>query len=164
MRLIRREKRFVINKPRSGKTYLILYLLNLLIKDGSISRVLIWTSVKDTIKQFTSIIDGHYDFNELNYEVIEKSKTLSDDFKGIAFTTSQYLKCDKNGLKKEFLELNKFDCIVIDESHWGSSTTKTISGIIHTIMKEYSSQLVFYLSATPRKTISKYEISPESFK
>lgn len=154
------RKRFVIaHKPRSGKTYLILYLLNLLIKQGTISRVLIWTSVKDTIKQFTSIIDGHYDFNELNYEVIEKSKTLSEDFKGIAFTTSQYLKCDKNGLKKEFLEMNHFDCIVVDESHWGSSTTKTISGIIHTIMQDYKSQLVFYLSATPRKTISKYRIS-----
>jgi hypothetical protein len=160
MRLINGgRKRFVIaHKPRSGKTYLILYLLNLLIKDGTINRVLVWTSVKDTIQQFTSIIDGHYDFNGLNYEVIEKQKVLPDDFKGIAFTTSQYLKCDKTGLKKEFLEKNHFDCIVVDESHWGSSTTKTISGIIHTIMQDCNEQLVFYLSATPRKTISKYKI------
>lgn len=163
MRLINGgKKQFVIaHKPRSGKSYLILYLLNILINEGIISRILIWTSVKDTIKQFTDIIESHYDFNNLKYLVLKSNKNLDEGFKGIAFTTSQYLKCDKNGLKKEFLQNNNFDCIVIDESHWGSSTTKTASNIIHTIMKNSLDKYIFYLSATPRKTIYKYNISSE---
>lgn len=163
MRLINGgRKQFVIaHKPRSGKSYLILYLLNILINQGKINRVLIWTSVKDTIKQFTDIIDSHYDFNNLKYLVLKSNKNLDEEFKGIAFTTSQYLKCDKNGLKKEFLQNNNFDCIVIDESHWGSSTTKTASNIIHTIMKNSLDKYIFYLSATPRKTIDKYNIPAE---
>lgn len=163
MRLINGgRKQFVIaHKPRSGKSYLILYLLNILISQGIINRVLIWTSVKDTINQFKDIIDSHYDFNNLRYSILKNNKNLEEDFKGIAFTTSQYLKCDKNGLKKEFLQNNNFDCIVIDESHWGSSTTKTASNIIHTIMKNSLDKYIFYLSATPRKTIDKYNIPSE---
>jgi len=163
MRLINGgRKHFVIShKPRSGKTYLILYMLNIMIQEGKISRVLIWTSVKDTIKQFIDIIEGHYDFNDLKYHTLEKNNSISEDFKGIVFTTCQYLKCDTNGLKKGFLEKNNFDAIVIDESHWGSSTTKTISSVLHSIMKNCEDQFIFYLSATPRKTISKYHIPNE---
>ncbi len=158
---IDRNNFVIAHKPRSGKTYLILYLLNLLIDQGKIQRVLIWTSVKDTIKQFTDIINNHYDFNELNHLVLTKKTNIPPDFKGIVFTTCQYLKCDHKNLKKEFLEQSSFDCIVIDESHWGSSTPKTIRDIIHSIMKHCTNKLMFYLSATPRKTINKYNIPKE---
>ena len=42
----------------------------------------------------------------------------------------QYLKNDINGDKKKFLKKQKYDVMLIDECHYGSSTTKTKQNII----------------------------------
>lgn len=144
----------VAHKPRSGKSITLLLFCKYLLAQGY-RRILVTTSVVQTIDSFTSDLDNYIDFKGINY-------TLQGDFDetrdGIFFCSVQYLKC---GDKKELLKKMGFGAIIIDESHQGSSTDKTKSDILdvedtNEIRKNI--KLTIFASGTADKTKKYYGI------
>lgn len=109
------------NKPRSGKSIILLKFAEHLLKNGS-KRVLIITSVKATIDSFIKLLDCYTDFINIKYNTQEDFKIIDTSFCGIVFCTIQYLKVND---KKEYLNRLQFDYIFFDECHIGGITDLT---------------------------------------
>ena len=119
------------NKPRSGKTILILLIVYDLLEILKKNKILIMTSVPSTIKSFIDDLNKWDIFKNINYIDQTKFMSINDDFNGICFTSVQYLKNDnKNEDKKNKLKSIEFDACIFDESDFGSSTEKTVSDIL----------------------------------
>jgi len=114
--------------PRSGKSILILLIVNYLFKKG-LKKILIMTSVVATINSFIENLYEFVDFKDIKYVEQENFMDISNDFNGIVFCSVQYLKINSES-KKEKLKNIGFDCIIIDECHLGSSTIKTKENIL----------------------------------
>ena len=113
----------ISHKPRSGKSITMLIISKYLL-ENSYNKILIMTSVPETIKSFIKDLDEYIDLKNIQYTNQEEFKNISDDYKGIIFCSVQYLKTNSEE-KKNYLKNIKFDCMIIDECHMGSSTIKT---------------------------------------
>ena len=110
------------NKPRSGKSIIILKYSNYCLQNG-MKKILIITAVKGTIDDFKKALNKYTDFENVNYDDQENFKNIDKLFNGIVFCTIQYLKTDYK--KKEQLDSLNFDLIFFDECHLGGTTNKT---------------------------------------
>ena len=72
------------HKPRSGKTITMLLMSQLLLNKGY-DRILILTSVPDTIKSFISELDKYYEFSDIVYKTQANFMDVNEDFRGIVF-------------------------------------------------------------------------------
>ena len=116
------------HKQRSGKSILLMTICKHLLETG-VNKILVMTSVPDTLDSFKRDLDSWIPFKEINYCTQENISTLTPDFRGIAFCSVQYLKVDGER-KQKYLKEAAFDANVVDESHYGSSTEKTKTGIL----------------------------------
>ena len=153
-------KHLIAFKPRSGKTLTILMIVREILKTKK--RVLIMTSVPDTIKQFIKELNDYDEFKDIKYKEQNEFMSCDKDFEGIVFCSVQYLKNDKSSdekSKQDKLKLFNFDCMVFDESHHGISTKKTEINIV-----KYSKNIVgketltIFASGTSTKTRKFYNI------
>jgi len=119
----------IAHKPRSGKSITMLLMCKYLLENGY-NRILIMTSVPATIQSFVDDLEKYIDFKDISYKSQEDFSTLDKQFQGIVFCSVQYLKMDGKNKKKAFLKEMGFDAMIVDESHQGSSTDKTKSGIL----------------------------------
>ena len=155
-----KKKHLISHKPRSGKSITILSICNYLL-ENNYSKILIMTSVPDTIKSFIEDLKSFIEFKHINYFEQDKFKILSKTiFSGIVFCSVQYL---KNNDKKEYLKNINFDVIITDESHQGSSTDKTKTDIID-IKNDFDElqkkvKLTIFSSGTSDKTKKYYSIN-----
>ena len=117
------------HKQRSGKSILLMSICKYLLETGLIHKILIMTSVPATLDSFKADLDCWIPFKHINYCEQDNISSLNADFKGIAFCSVQYLKMDAER-KQQYLKNVGFDAIIIDESHLGSSTEKTRTGIL----------------------------------
>jgi hypothetical protein len=83
----------IAHKPRSGKSILILLICKYLLENGY-KKILIMTSVKDTISSFIKDLEKWVDFKNINYKLQEEVDTIDETFNGILFCSVQYLKKD----------------------------------------------------------------------
>ena len=150
------------NKPRSGKSILILLICLDLFSILKKKKILILTSVPSTIESFIKDLNKYDIFKKIKYFKQNEFMNLQDDFKGICFTSVQYLKNDigQQNKKEKFKSLN-FDACIFDESDFGSSTEKTLTDIL-SISKNIRSQIKIFASGTASKTKSFYKI-PNKF-
>ena len=84
----------------------------------------------------------------------------------LTLCSMQYLKNDNDGQKKEFLKQQKYDVMLMDECHYGSSTTKTKNNIIDADKKvlediRKTSKVTIFSSGTSKKTQKFYRIKPQ---
>ena len=164
MKFIKTKKQtlhLVSHKPRSGKSITILNICKYLLENG-INKILIMTSVPATIKSFTDDLDKYIDFKDINYEGQNNFKYNDNEFKGIIFCSVQYLKTDVEE-KKSYLKNIKFDVMIIDECHMGSSTKKTEKDILNTDIEEIEDirnniKINIFASGTSDKTKKFYKI------
>lgn len=154
----------IAHKPRSGKSITILLMSKYLLENGH-NKILIMTSVKDTLDSFISDLNKYVEFKHINYVEQDKFDTIGKNFKGIVLCSVQYLKNAKSKLnKKEFLKRIGFNVMFIDESHTGSSTEKTESEILDLqYIDDIASKIKFkvFASGTPNKTIAYFKIQPQ---
>ena len=152
------------NKPRSGKTILILSIAYRLLTILKKRKILIMTSVRATIEDFIKELNKWDIFKDIVYKEQKDFLELDTDFKGICFTSVQYLKNDNNEKpKKKQLKKIGFDACIFDESDFGSSTEKTIENIINftkSIKDEF--KINIFASGTANKTRLFYKI-PNKF-
>lgn len=145
-------KHCLSHKPRSGKTItMLLMAMDLLIK--GYNKILIMTSIPDTIDSFIKELDKYYEFKDIKYKEQKDYMDINDTFKGIVFCSVQYLKNDYHK-KKEILKL--FDCQIFDECHFHSSNDNTLKKIIN-IHKDKDIMQIF-ASGTSNKTEWFYDI------
>lgn len=155
---------------RSGKSITILLLCELLLRKNMCQKILIMTSVVNTINSFIQEIEKYIEFKFIKYKKQDEYITLEDNFKGIIFCSTQFLKMDKTKEKyKKLLNLN-FDLLIVDESHFGNSNVKTFSllyepneiddKIIYNFQKKMKKTL--FSSGTPQKTNIFYKISSKN--
>jgi site-specific DNA-methyltransferase (adenine-specific) len=151
----------IAHKMRSGKSITMLLICKYLLEHGY-TKILIMTSVPATIDSFTKDLEKYIDFKNIKYVVQDELDTLNKDFKGIGLCSTQYLKMDGKGKKKELLKTIGFDAIFIDESHQGSSTDKTKTDILDVDVDELRSciKLNIFASGTSNKTKKYYGIHP----
>ena len=151
----------IAHKPRSGKSILILLICKYLLENGY-NKILIMTYVPATINSFTKDLDKWVDFKNINYKLQEEVDTIDETFNGIVFCSVQYLKIDGSNKKKDFLKQMRFEVIITDESHQGSSTNKTkteileVNPVVEEIRKNI--KLNIFASGTPDKTKKFYNI------
>ena len=159
---------FIIgHKPRSGKSITTLLILSDLIQMKKMKRCLFITSVPETLHDYMKTIRDYLDFNNLSQSRIIDSKNvleqIPEEFEGILFTSTQFLKMDKEGVKDNWIEKIDADVTVIDESHYGGSTIKTNKKVLKKILKKVSkknrdNKLLICISGTPNKTKQFYKI------
>lgn len=152
----------IAHKPRSGKSITILTICKYLLENG-LNKILIMTSVPDTIASFVKDLEEYVDFKYINYKQQEDFESTDEQFSGIVFCSVQYLKTDGKTVKKDILKRIGFELIVTDECHLGGSTDKTKSeilaidsDIVEDIRKEI--KLSIFASGTADKTIKSYGI------
>jgi len=150
------------HKPRSGKTITMLLYSRYLLENGY-KRILIMTSIPDTIDSFIDELNKYYEFMNIKYIEQNNFMDINEDFTGIGFCSVQYLKAGNKKDKKENQllkhkkeKLKLFDCNIFDECHFHSSNKNTYDKIINVhgdnpIMK-------IFASGTPGKTEWFYNI------
>ena len=143
-------KHCLAHKPRSGKTISLLLMALDLLSHGY-TKILIMTSVPDTIDSFIEELDKYYEFKDIKYKLQKDFLNIIESFKGIVFCSVQYLKNDYH-TKKHTLEL--FDAQIFDECHFHSSNENTLKKIIN--IKEDIMQI--FASGTSSKTEWFYDI------
>tara|TARA_Y100001958_G_C21242697_1_gene571121 strand:- start:3099 stop:4325 length:1227 start_codon:yes stop_codon:yes gene_type:complete len=165
------------HKPRSGKTIIMLLYAKYLLDNGH-KRILIMTSVPETIDGFINELNKYYEFKEINYKQQDNFMDINDEYTGIGFCSVQYLKVGnkKNKKENELLKLKKeklklFDCNMFDECHFHSSNKNTYDKIIN-VHKDNPIMNIF-ASGTSGKTewfynidkkyIYKWNIEDEAF-
>ena len=119
----------ISHKPRSGKSITILNISKYLL-EHKINKILVMTAVPSTISSFTKDLEKYIDFKDIKYVGQDGFKDLNSDYKGIVFCSVQYLKINVEE-KKEYLKKIKFDIMIFDECHMGSSTEKTEKDILN---------------------------------
>ena len=115
------------HKPRSGKTITMLLMAKELLNSGY-KRILIMTSVPDTINSFIRELNKYIEFRGIEYKEQGSFVNIDDSFHGIVFCSVQYLK-SRYEKKKDNLLL--FDCNIFDECHFHSSNKNTLDKIIN---------------------------------
>ena len=148
----------ISHKPRSGKSITLLNICKHLLEKGT-SKILIMTSVPATIKSFIDDLNKYIDFKDIKYKGQDDFKYIENDFIGIVFCSVQYLKTDVHE-KKLYLKNIKFDVMIIDECHMGSSTKNTEANILNVDIDEVRSNIKIniFASGTSDKTKKYYKI------
>jgi len=154
----------VSHKPRSGKSITLLNISRYLLENET-TKILIMTAVPATIDSFIKDLDKYIDFQNIKYVNQDEFKTLDSNFKGIVFCSVQYLKINGEE-KKQYLKNIKFDVMIIDECHIGSSTKKTENEILNIDTSDINTledirnniKLNIFASGTSDKTKQFYKI------
>ena len=149
------------NKPRSGKTILILLIAYDLLTTLKKRKILIMTSVPSTINSFIGDLNKWDIFKHIVYKEQKDFLKLKSDFTGICFVSTEYLKIDKDDMKKTQLKNMGFDACIFDESDFGSSTDKTVTDIINNVKSILNDIIKLFASGTANKTRVFYKI-PEN--
>ena len=126
---IKSSKHLISHKPRSGKSITILNICKYML-ENNVKKILIMTSVPATINSFINDLNIFIDFLNIKYVGQNEFKNINKDFIGIVFCSVQYLKTNTEE-KKQILSNIKFDIMIIDECHMGSSTEKTEKDILY---------------------------------
>ena len=160
-------KHIIAHKPRSGKSILMLLMSSYLLENNH-KRILIMTSVPDTINDFVSALNTYIDFKDIKYKIQKEDdfNCIEEDFTGIVFSSLQFFKKDIK-IKTNLLKKLNFDVIFNDECHIGGSTLKTQKNILEinqddilldNINKNF--KLNIFASGTSDKTKKYYKIKP----
>ena len=146
----------ISHKPRSGKSILILYIIKHLLETRGDRKILLLTSIPDTLESFYSDLDMYIDFK--NIECKKQSDFLSIDssFTGIISCSLEYLKIDTNNDKKNKLRELGIDTVIIDECHLGASNDRTEKDILDII--NITSKNTIFASGTSEKTQSFFRL------
>lgn len=165
------------HKPRSGKTITMLLYATYLLEQGY-KRILIMTSIPETIDSFIYELNKYYEFKDIDYKIQKDFMDIDEEFTGIGFCSVQYLKIGNKKDKKEneLLKLKKkklklFDCNMFDECHFHSSNKNTYDKIINIhkdnpIMKIFASGTsgkTEWFYNIDKKYIYKWSIEDEAF-
>ena len=146
-------------KPRSGKTFLVGFIIFNDKKNYENFNILIITPVpNETSSQFLEMLENHTNFNEFNIinlntgSIIEK---LNFTNKNIIITSKQLLQNyinEDNIISIKNLNLNY---IFFDENHYGGTTTLS-KAIVNTYKSKNT--ICVFLTATFHKTINHWNI------
>ena len=158
-------KHLISHKTRTGKSITQLLIIKWSIENNK--KVLFMTSVPSTIINFINDLEKYIIFKNIKYHRLDGNKNkICISLNSLTLCSIQYLKNDVDGDKKEFLKKHNFDIMVIDECHYGSSTSKTKQNIINInenineniedIRK--SAKVSIFSSGTSRKTQRFYNI------
>lgn len=153
------KKHLISHKTRSGKSITQLLIIKWLIENNK--KVIFITSVPSTIINFINDLEKYIVFKGIKYDKLGGNKDdLFISSHSLTLCSIQYLKNDGDGNKKEFLKKQKYDVMVIDESHYGSSTSNTKHNIINIDIEDIrkSAKLSIFATGTSRKTQKFYSI------
>ena len=139
------------HKPRSGKTITLLLMALELLKNGY-KRVLIMTSIPDTLLPFKNELDKYYEFKDIECKSQKEFGSIDDDFNGILLCSVQFLKTNYDN-KKHIIKV--FDAHIFDECHFHSSNGNTLKKIINV---DEEKRLQIFASGTSGKTEWFYDI------
>lgn len=139
-------------RPRTGKTIIMLLMALRLLGEGY-KRVLIMTSVPETIKSFISELNKYIEFQIIKYKRQDEFQEINEDFEGIVFCSVQYIKTEYNKKKDKLLMC---DVNIFDECHFHSSNNNTYEKFI----KVYGDKKIMriFASGTSDKTENFYNI------
>ena len=139
------------HKPRSGKTITLLLMAQELLNNGH-TKILIMTSIPDTLEPFIDELNKYYEFKNINYKTQNEFNSIDENFKGILLCSVQFLKAKYND-KKNIIKL--FDSHIFDECHFHSSNQNTFKKIINV---DEEKRLQIFASGTSGKTEWFYDI------
>jgi len=149
-------------KPRSGKTFLVGFIISNDKKNYEIFNILIITPApNETSSQFLDMIEHHTEFNEFNIINLNKGSMIEN----LQFTNKNIIITSKQLLENYINE----DCIIsiknlqlnyifFDENHYGG-TTSLSKDIIKTYKIE--STVLIFLTATFHKTKNIWNITED---
>tara|TARA_B100001248_G_scaffold173063_1_gene131203 strand:- start:1138 stop:2421 length:1284 start_codon:yes stop_codon:yes gene_type:complete len=139
-------------RPRTGKTIIMLMMALHLLNTGY-KRILIMTSVPETIKSFIFELNKYYEFQDIKYKKQNEFHEVSGDFEGIVFCSVQYIKTEYNKKKDNLLMC---DANIFDECHFHSSNLNTYKKFIEVYGDKKIMRI--FASGTSDKTENFYNI------
>jgi len=154
------NKKFLLGlKPRSGKTFLVGFIISYDKKNYENFNILIITPApNETSSQFLEMLENHSEFNDFNIIHLNTCNIIENlEFtnKNIIITSKQLLQNYINENSINSIKNLNFNYIFFDENHYGG-TTSLSKGIVNTY-KSNNSTLVF-LTATFHKTVNHWDI------
>ena len=139
------------HKPRAGKTITLLLMAQELLNNGH-KRVLIMTSIPDTLEPFMNELNKYYEFKDIECKTQNEFNSIDGNFEGILLCSVMFLKAKYND-KKDIIKL--FDSHIFDECHFHSSNGNTLKKIINV---DEEKRLQIFASGTSGKTEWFYDI------
>ena len=137
---------------RSGKTFMMMFLINKLLETNKKLKVMIATPVpSETIKQYKETFDNIVDKNTMDIVLSSEYKNTKEQNQenGLLMVSStQLLKNYKNTDCKTSHIKNEYDIVFIDEAHYGGITRSTINSLKSYIV---NSPVWIYVTATYTK-------------
>lgn len=140
-------------RPRTGKTIIMLMMALYLLKIGY-KRILIMTSVPETIKSFIFELNKYYEFQDIKYKKQNEFHEVTEDYVGIVFCSVQYIKTEYDKKKENLLMC---DANIFDECHFHSSNINTYKKFIEVYGDKKIMRI--FASGTSDKTENFYNIS-----
>ena len=173
-KMLKDHDKFLLGlKPRSGKTFIVGFIISNDMKNYDNFNILVITPApNETSSQFLDMFNDYVEFNEFNIIHLNKGSMIENlvfTNKNIIVTSKQLLQnyidndnnnTDKSTNKNGITSMKNlhFNYIFFDENHYGG-TTDLSKGIISTY-KSNNSKLVF-LTATYHKTLNIWNIPQE---
>lgn len=146
----------IAHKPRSGKSILILYIIKYLIEVRGYRKILLLTSIPDTLESFYSDLNMYLDFKNIEFKTQSDFLTIDNSFNGVITCSIEYLKIDTDNNKKNKLKSLGIDAGFIDECHLGASNNRTKEDILDII--NITSKNIIFASGTSEKTQSFFKL------
>ena len=137
---------------RSGKSILMLVIIDYLFRIKKLKRILFVTSIPDTIDSIIKSLQKYIPFKDIKYYTQDDFYHLDKDFVGLFPCSMEFLKIDTKEKNKKLKEIN-FEFIIDDESQLGGTTKKTEENIFN--ISENTPKLL--ASGTSTKTILHYQ-------
>jgi len=143
---------------RFGKNFTFLYAITEILKKEPKARILVWTNKPSVFNTLEKDVKKHIKFTDYSYISIKESKNIEELPDRCVVTASrQLLENDNNGDVLTFIELQKWDFIVIDESHNGVETEKA-----QKFLKKFKDTRKIFISGTPQKQLGKLQFNNEN--
>lgn len=162
-KLIEEGERKIIwgHVARSGKSYMMLFMIKELMKEKKVKILLVTTVPNETINQYKNMIYGT-DI-ELRVELSNeyKNKKENEEENILMISSSQLLNNKVNKeYKKEYVKMD-YDIVFIDEAHYGGSTDKIIEMLKEVVVNNKKTVWI-YVTATYTKPEMRLNIKKEN--
>jgi superfamily II DNA or RNA helicase len=152
-------KEFLLGAIMSfGKNFTFLYTVVEILKNKPIARILVWTNKPSVFKTLKDDVNGHIKFSDYEYLSMKDSKDIQVlPHKCVVTVSKQLLENDKNEDVLNFITSQKWDFIIIDETHNGVETEKG-----QQFLKKFKDTRKIFISGTPQKQLGKVQFNDEN--
>jgi superfamily II DNA or RNA helicase len=143
---------------RFGKNFTFLYSVVEILKNNPTARILVWTNKPGVFRSLETDVNRHIKFSDYDYVSLRETKDIQNlPNKCVVTASKQLLENGKNEDVLNFIEVQEWDFIIIDEAHNGVETEKG-----QKFLNKFKGIRKIFISGTPQKQLGKIQFNDEN--